>query len=96
MSALVQVLVLAPVPDLAAAALARHSLTAGRRWSEDHCPERINPRHPGEGAAAEPYWPAVGQDRDTADRQHRGRGRKGELPAMIKIDVFEENHRFSN
>jgi hypothetical protein len=35
MSGLVQVLVLAPVPDFDAAELARHSLTAGWRWSED-------------------------------------------------------------
>jgi hypothetical protein len=40
--------------------------------------------------------PAVGQDPETADRHHRGRDRRGELQAMIKIDIFKENHRFSN
>jgi hypothetical protein len=49
-----------------------------------------------EGVAAEPYRPAVAQDPETADRRHRGRDRRGELQAMIKIDIFKENRRFSN
>jgi hypothetical protein len=30
-----------------------------------------------------------------AEFHDRGRGRRGELRAMIKIDIFKENHRFS-
>ena len=46
--------------------------------------------------AAEPYWPAVSQDPETAELDHRGRGGRGELRAMIVINIFKENHRFSN
>jgi hypothetical protein len=31
-----------------------------------------------------------------AELQHRARDRRGELRAMIEIDIFKENHRFSN
>jgi hypothetical protein len=48
-----------------------------------------------QGAAAEPYRPAVDQDPETAELRHRGRGHRGELRAMIVIDIFKENHRFS-
>ena len=46
-------------------------------------------------AATEPYWPAVGQDPKTVKHHHHGRGRKAKLQAMILIDIFKENHRFS-
>ena len=63
----------------------------------DHRPRRLNRRHQNvEGAAAEPYRPAVGQDPETAALHHRERRRRGEIGAMIQIYVFEENHRFSD
>jgi hypothetical protein len=31
-----------------------------------------------------------------AELHHRGRGRGGELRAMMKFDIFKENHRSSN
>jgi hypothetical protein len=49
-----------------------------------------------EGAAAGPHRLAVAQDSETVDRRHRGRGCRGELRAMIVINVFKENHSFSN
>jgi hypothetical protein len=48
------------------------------------------------GAAAGPYRPTVNQDPEMAELHHRGRGRRGELRAMIKIDIFKENHRFAD
>ena len=48
-----------------------------------------------EHAAAGPYRPVGGQDPETAKLHHCGRGRRGELLAMIVIDIFKENHRFS-
>ena len=62
----------------------------------DHRPRRLNQRHLHlEGAGAEPYRPALGQDLQTDERHHRGRGRRGEPRAIIVIYIFEENHRFS-
>jgi hypothetical protein len=61
----------------------------------DAAQERFLADHP-TIAAAEPYWTAVGQDPETAEPRHRGRDRRGELRAMIVIDIFGENHRFSN
>ena len=52
-------------------------------------------RSSSQGAAAKTYRPAVGQDPETAELRHRGLGRRGELRAMIVIDIFKENHRFS-
>jgi hypothetical protein len=49
-----------------------------------------------EGTATEPYRPGRRQDPETAELYHRKRGRRGELRAMIKIDIFKENHRSSN
>jgi hypothetical protein len=43
-----------------------------------------------EDAAAEPYRPAVGQYPETAELRHRGRGRRGELPAMIVINISKK------
>ena len=44
----------------------------------DHRPRRLNQRHLHlEGAGAEPYRPALGQDLQTDERHHRGRGRRG-------------------
>jgi len=70
---------------------------ARERVLADHHPQRLDQRHQHvEGAAAEPYRPAVGGDPETADRHHRGGDRRGELRAMIKIDIFKENHRSSD
>jgi len=60
------------------------------------CPAAGSHRQQVEGASAEPYWPAVGHDPETADRHHRGASRKSELLAMIVIDIFKENHRSSH
>ena len=46
-------------------------------------------------SGAEHYRPAGGQDPETAELRHRGPGHRGELRAMIVIDIFKENHRFS-
>ena len=40
--------------------------------------------------------PAVGQNPETVELHHRGQGRSDELRPMIVIDIFKENHRFSN
>jgi hypothetical protein len=71
----------------------------------DHCPRRLNQRHQHvQGGGAEPYRPAGGQDPETAELRHRGRGQRSELWAMvviyifkeIEIYIFKENHRFSD
>jgi hypothetical protein len=51
---------------------------------------------PVHGAAAKPCRPAVGQDFEMTELQHHGRGRRGEIRAMIVIYVFKENRRFSD
>jgi hypothetical protein len=48
-----------------------------------------------EGAAGGPHRPAVGQDPETAEPHHRGRDRRGKPWAMMAINIFRENHRFS-
>ena len=52
-------------------------------------------RSSSQDAAAKPYRPAVGQDPETAELRHRGRGRRGELRAVNVIHIFKENHSFS-
>jgi hypothetical protein len=59
-------------------------------------PQEITEFRMSEGKAAEPYRPAIGQDPETAGRHHRARDRRGELWAMIEIDIFKENHRSSD
>jgi hypothetical protein len=39
---------------------------------------------------------ALSQDSETVEIHHRGRGRRGELRAMIDSNIFKENHSFSN
>jgi hypothetical protein len=39
---------------------------------------------------------ALGQDSEAVAIQHHGQDGRGELRAMIVIDIFKENHRFSN
>lgn len=56
----------------------------------DHCSQHI------EGTATEPYRPGRRQDLETAELHHRGRDRRGEPWAMIKIDISKENHRSSD
>ena len=40
--------------------------------------------------------PAAGQYLETVELHHRRQDRGSELMAMIVIDIFKENHRFSN
>jgi len=62
----------------------------------DHRPRRLDQRHlQAEGASAEPYWPAVGRDPEAAELHHSGRGCRDDLRAMMVIDIFKENQRFS-
>jgi hypothetical protein len=62
----------------------------------DHRPRRLEQRQQHlEDAAAGPYRPTVNQDFETNFTTAK-RGRRGQLRAMIKIDIFKENHRFAD
>jgi hypothetical protein len=92
MSAPVQALVLVPLPDLDAAGLVKD---VDRRFG--HRPDAsISAIGTSKMRPPSRIWTAVGQDPETAEPRHRERDRRGELRAMIVIDFFGENHRFSN
>jgi hypothetical protein len=70
---------------------------AQERVLAGHCSRRLNQHHQHvQGVAAKPYRPAVGQDRETAPTPRSTAGSEVQTAAVIVIDIFEENHRFSD